>query len=227
MGTIKVSGLSQMKRSMKRIEQKNSTIRMRTLNNMAFTAWSLTQGPGGTIDRAFELRNKFTERSVRFKKANTNLGSFSMTYSVQEYMAVQEFGQNVYNVGHIPTTDARVSKDQKKVISRPKKLSRGNFGRAGSKVRGNRAAYIKVKQAQRAGDKGPFRMEIRGKHGTQEGLYILDRSNSDNPLRMIHNVSKDKVKIKRKPWLRPPALVAAKMGLSFFVQNYQRELKKV
>ena len=224
MANIKIIGMDKLIRTMKKAEANLPIVRMQTLNNMADHAWGLTQGPSGTIDRSFDLRNGYTQGSVFRKKANRSPKSVSMVGSVQDYMRVQELGQSNYDVGHVATDDARISKNHGKRVTRRRKLSKQNFGDAGPTVRGNRAAYIRIKQAQRKGEKGPFRMIITGKHGTQEGLYLLaGRGGKD--LRMIHNVSKEKVDIKQKPWLMPAALGGQERGLKFFIRNFQRFLK--
>ena len=223
--TIKVTGLKKLARTMKKVEANMPEIRAQTLNNMAFNTFTLTRMDGGTIDRNFDLRNKFTQGSVRFAKAAKRPGSVSIVGSVQEYLAVQEFGEDKHDVGHIPTDDARMQKNRGKRVSGKQKLSNKNFNEAGPLVIGNRAAFIKIRQRQRANSKRPMRLRINGKHGTQEGLYRLV-GRGGTTLRMIHNVSKEKVKIKKKPWLRPAAIISAEKGLKFFVRNFNRKLRK-
>lgn len=222
---IRVTGLKKLKRTMKKIEANMPDIRAQTLNNMAFNTFTLTRAAGGTIDRNFDLRNRFTQGSVRFTKAAKRPGSVSIVGSVQEYMAVQEFGEDSHEVGHIPTDDARITKNVKKRVSAKQKLSRGNFGDTGPLIIGNRQAFVKIRQLQRSGGKGPMKMRIRGKHGTQEGVYRL-AGRGGSTLRMIHNISKDKVKIKKRPWLRPAAIISVDKGLKFFVRNFNRRLRK-
>ena len=90
---IKVTGFAKLKTAMKRVEVTMPEIRKQTLNQMAFRCFTLIRMDGGTLDRAFDLRNKFTQRSVIFTKASTRPGSVSMVGSVQEYLAVQEEGE--------------------------------------------------------------------------------------------------------------------------------------
>lgn len=197
-------------------------IRADTLNNMAF--FGFTHARTVTVPSAMDfLRNNFTTGSVRFRKASRRPGSVAMVGSVQEYMAVQELGRAAWEVGHVPTKDARISKNVGKRVSRAQRLKTSNWG-AGTIVRGNRAAFIRIKQAQRSGDKGPFRMEIDGKHGKQEGLFRL-KGTGPNALRMFHNVSITKVKITKRPWLAPIIPPTLAKGRLFAERNFNRFLK--
>lgn len=230
---IKVTGLNNLTKVLKRAEAQSPLLRARTLNNMAFHSFTeATRRPGGTLDRSFNLRNTHAQKAVRFTKATTRLGSVAIVGAVNygqgailpgDYLAAQEFGQNKLNVGHIPTMDARITKNQAKRVSRTQHLSRRNFGsdKTGPVVRGNRAAFIAVKQWKRKGGKGTRKMIISGKKGTQMGLYRLKKGK----LRMIQNVSKDKVDIKQKRWLRPAAIMGLERGKRFAARNLNRMLK--
>lgn len=238
---IKVTGLDKLKRTMKRVEANMPEIKAQTLNNMAWETRALTGGSGGTIARNFHIRNKFTQAAVIVSQASRRPGSVAIVGAVNigrsndgvgpgDYLAVQEFGDSSHVVGHIPTDDARIAKSPSKRTSARKHLSKANFSdeKTGGLVTGNRQAMWLIKKRLRTpgGKKRPLRLKIRGKHGVQEGLYKLDGPRS-KPLRMIQNVSKKKVKIKKKPWLLPAALVSSKRGQRFFIRNFNRHLRKL
>lgn len=233
MAGIEVKGLKKLKDAMKRVEVNMPKIRAQTLNNMAGHTWALTRLEGGTLDRTFKLRNKFTQGAVRFTKASARPGSVAITGAVNygrsddgigpgDYLAIQEGGERRHRVGHVPTDAARITKNKGKRVASRQKLSNKNFGEAGALIVGNRQAFIAIKQRLRTGNRQPLRMRLKGKHGTQEGLYRM----KGQDLVMMQNVSKKTVSIDKKPWLRPAAIIATERGFRFFVRNFNRHLRR-
>lgn len=223
MTRIRVTGLKHTLAQLKRAERNLPIVRAQTLNDMAFAG--MFQIRGVILPKNYILRNHWTRGSIQVRKAGRQLGSIAKLGSTNPYMITQELGDSSYEVGHIATDEARTARSHEKRVAPKRRLSRRNFGGSGTMTKGNREAFIRVKQALRTRDKGTFRMEISGKHGTQEGLYKLKFSDNSDPLKMIHNVSKEKVRIKPKPWLAPVTPYLLGRGRKFFEKNFNRWLR--
>jgi hypothetical protein len=222
MSKIKLKGLNNLNKTYRNIEKNVPTLKRNTLNDMARYSQKLAKL---NFANKFEQRNTFSIRSIWIRKATKSPNSFSAVGSVQQYMADQEFGDANHKISSIPSNEARIQRNPKRVVSRPRRLR--NLGTAKFKARGKRNVFIAIKQAQRAGEKGPFKFEMKDKKGNRAGLYILRGGRRNTRLRLIHDISKPTVNLRSRPWLTPAIPPTIKQGEIFFKRNLNHFIKKI
>jgi len=179
------------------------------LNSVAFDARKVALK---RINRTFTTRNRFTERSVRVDKAKgLRMDSMqSVMGSTADYMATQETGGTKRKRGKqglaIPTSfssnEGNTATPRRKTPTASNKLARiqvrNRFDRFGkrTKNRGQRNVMA-VKQAVR--HKRAFFMKTR----RGAGLFRVKGGKSNPRVKMVYDLSKQSVRLKSKPWMRP------------------------
>jgi phage gpG-like protein len=183
------------------------------------------------------LRNKWTERSIRFKKAQglnvdkqrAVIGSF------QKYMAKQEFGGREVAKGKhgvdIPTTTA--SGEGQNAIPRKKLVRKANrmaainlksFRRSNFKSDKHRLA-VRAVEAKKTGNKFAFLDMTQRKKGIYKFTNVrIGRNGKLKNMRasLVHDLSQKSIVIPKTPWLSPALnKVEKKMP-----RIYERELLK-
>lgn len=193
----------------------------KTLNDLAWKSRSEWQAE---IARTFTLRNQFTERSIRVeqaKGANTR-DQQSVVGSVAQYMLTQEEGGVLHGKSGqskpVPTTAARIGGSEKKVVSRPNRMSRIQLRARRGQSQAQRNA-IQVMQAQRAGSKFAFIEK-----GSKRGIFRVMGGKRSLRLRLIQNLSHSTVTIKRQTTMQPAVQRALLWGPSFYRDALQAQL---
>lgn len=231
MGRIKLTGDKEIVRFLKKSKIQLARMHTDTVNDMAFDAMRIARLPSGTLDRTFRLRNKYTQRAVRVQKAKPGPKAVAITGAVNfgegkvkagDYLKDQEFGNSRYQIGHLPTDDARTQKNSDKRVAARQKVKQTNFPQK-STIVGKRQAMIAIKQQKRGRARTPLKIRMSGKRGTQTGLY---RINPAGKLRMIHNISQKRVSLKKRAWLRPAANAATISGRRRLNEKIAKFLRK-
>lgn len=151
------------------------------------------------IADAMILRNKWTERSIRVRKARgINLHTMEATVgSVADYMQIQEGGGTEVKSGRhgvpIPTTvasgEGRNASVRRRLVRRPNRLPNINLA---PRISGNRkqrnAATISM--ARRSGRKHVF-LELE----RTKGLFLLAGGKRKPRVEMVWNLSRPSVRI--------------------------------
>ena len=173
------------------------------LNAVAFDARAEWQK---RIARTFTLRNKYTQRSLRVVKVQTNrlADMQAVVGSTLDYMAKQELGgQETAKGKHgvpIPTSSAAgqsmKARPRTRVVRRKNYLSAIQLSPkgAGSRKQRNVAA---IKSAQsRPG--GVAYLDL----GRRKGLFLVPKGERGKP-RMLYDLSRKTVRVRPRPTLEP------------------------
>jgi len=213
MSEIRIKGLNKVIKQYQKMEKKFPTLRRNTLNDMARDA---QKNAKKFVGKEFINRNKFTLRSIIFRKATNSPSSSSAVGSLQKYMADQEFGNASLKVGHIPTQKARVTKSRRRVVRGPNKINR--LGGATRRASGIVAVRQQIRNARIRNDKSVMKLNFMGKKGRVKGLFRLEGSKK-RTITMIQDLRKSHVTIKKKQWLEPSTRKTLKKGQKIFKKN--------
>ena len=208
-----------------------------TINEMAFATMRLAKK---NVRNDMTLRNKWTERTIivdRARSLNPNTMQAEVG-STQGYMADQEFGAVHTKKGRegiiIPTA---FSAGQKGAQPRTKLPRRGNKfkninlrGGHQAKLRGKQELIIKVRTAIKTGQrhifhdfgrkKGIFKV-VGGRRGGNRGWPKGAR------LEMVHDMSKQSVRIPANPWLRPAYEQVKKNATRIHRKHLLKQIKRL
>lgn len=180
------------------------------MNNAAFGARKQALV---NIDREFITRNTWTKRSVQVRKGNTRNLTASVG-STQGYMRKQEFGGSERAGGRkgvaIPTSyssgEGENAKPRRKLPRRPNKIKNITLKNSTGRARGRKQRnLVKVRQAAASKDKVIY-METQ----RRKGLYRVTGGKRKPKVKLIHDMSRKKIKINKRPWLGPATRVAAR-----------------
>lgn len=184
---------------------------MQAMNGAAFDA---RKEAIKNVEKDFINRNPWTKRSIRVNKGNTRDLQASVG-SMQEYMAKQELGGTEKATGKhgiaIPTSyssgEGENARPRRKLPRRPNKLKNINLKNSTGRARGRKAQnVVKVKMAaKKGGNKVIFMNTRKGK-----GLFRVTGGKRRPKVKMIHDLSRKSITIKRREWLRPATMTAAK-----------------
>jgi len=191
----------------------------------------------GRLRNSFTLRNRFTERSIRVDKASI-ADSRAIVGSVAPYMKTQEFGAKEKKKGRygvaIPTNEARVSKDHKKLVRKHYQVQNITILRNGRLQRGpnarkhrNRVAIAQAAAAP-AGKRFAF-LDF----GVRRGIFEVRGSSSKggrrvgkHRIRMVQDLSHAMVDIPKRPTLAPTVQRGLHRGPSIYVKALQRQIDR-
>jgi len=202
----------------------------RTLNDTAKEARPLTQE---AARQNMILRNKYTERSIRFRttkerdidRMETAIGS------TEDYMERQEFGGTVRKRGKhghpIPTTvasnEGRGVRPRRRPVTKSKRMSNINLGRKGRPnpkgMSPRQRAFVMLQMAKRAKQKFAFL-----NFPNSPGIFRIFGTKKKPKAEMVHSLKHKSVKTKRNPTISVgheraslliPGLWAANMAFQF------------
>ena len=199
-----------------------------TLNRLAFDARGSAQR---NIRRNMTTRNKFTIGSVQVEQTRTlNVSrQMSIVGSTQGYMEVQEFGGIERKKGKhgvaIPTTTAsgegRSVAPRKKLPRAANRMQRIKLGNKNIKAKNRKQAlFLQVKQAIDSGKKYVFLDTQR-----RQGIYRIKGRGSRAQIDMVHDLTREIVRIPRNPWLAPAVKRTEQRMPSIHIKSLQFQLK--
>lgn len=182
-----------------------------TINSAAFDTM---RDAKSNVEKKFILRNKFTDKSIRVKKALKDKPA--IVGSVLEYMATQEFGGTVTKGSksaiRIPTSfsagQGRANKRTKsvrlknrinKISLAPKLLN--------SKMSNKQKLIVMVSEAVKSGVRyiylAPPIFKHKGIYQVVGGKYTARGWPKGAKLQLIWDMERDSIRIKKTPWLKP------------------------
>lgn len=235
--TVDTSDVEDYERRLNRYTRHGHAFAMRnTLNDLAF--YTMRRGRH-YVKENFLNRNRWTERSVQARKArgiDVNR-MFSEAGSVEDYMADQEFGgirrPHHGRTASIPSTSAAGQSisniPRKRTVRRANrldqiKLKSKRYERKTRGMREKQRAVVTMAIARREGEKFVYLQLPWGKRA--KGIFRLMGSRRNPKIRLIHDMSRRYVVIKKRPWLNPATDDALKRGNKFYVRQARRQLRR-
>jgi hypothetical protein len=207
------------------------------LNEMAFD----TAANGRKIIQGrMILRNKYTLSSVRVNKAtmSKNISQMkSAAGSTAGYMEKQEFGGNVGGKsGHskpIPTTFASGEGSAGIRRKMPKKQNKmSNISLARKTVRATskkQANFIRVQMAMKSGDKFVYIDTGRKKFIARINVVNLSKNGASfkgASLRMVYDLTRRKISLRKNKWLEPATDQAVKNRDAIYAKALQYQINR-
>lgn len=198
-----------------------------TLNEAAFIALKKSRR---FIRREFTLRNKFTERSIRVKKARTlNIRrQISIVGSIADYMETTEFGGIKQSKGKegvpIPTSYAAGQQGaipRTRLPRRPNRLA--NIRIAKTRFKNVRAMNVaKIKVAAQSGHKYIFLNLARSK-----GIFKVVGGKRKQRIKMVWSLKRKTIRSPAKPWLKPNMEATVPLIPRIYIKSLQFQLKRL
>ena len=225
MPTIDTKNFKQLEKILKKYRKKALPFAQKnTLNTAAFDTMKNAKK---VIKKKFINRNKWTINSVRVNKVR-GLNTKTMKSSVgslQEYMATQEFGgtktkpaiQTSYSSG-----EGESAKPRKKLPRRANKLANiqlRNRRRKGKSAR--QKNFIAVREAAKSGDKYVYLERLKR---NKKGIFKVIGGKRRPRVKMVADLSRQSVKIKRRPWLQPSVKRTGKNMKSIYVDKLKEQV---
>lgn len=179
------------------------------------------------------LRNRWTEGSIQSTRTPPTrpMGQqFTLVGSRQAYMRKQELGgglEQKNGVRRMTTSEGSregpMAKPRKKLakgIMRARSIKTPPNRRYRGKATKGRNAAIDIKRAKAKG----FRFaHVKFPRTRKEGIVDV----RFNPVRMVHVFERNKMRVKKRPWLGPSADRAARAMPSLYAKALSRELAKL
>ena len=179
-----------------------------------------------------QLRNKFTESSIRVDQARTlNVGrQVSTVGSTAPYMDEQEFGATIRKRGKIgvpiPTTVASGEGEgvqpRTRVVPRSRRLGSIRLRNKGAKARSRKQVnFLKVQQTAKSSNKFVF-LDLQ-KH---PGIYRVSGGKRNPKVKLIHDMSKESVSIPRNQMLAPAVKATERIMPELYLKSLEFQLKR-
>jgi len=201
-----------------------------TLNKAAFSAQRIARKD---IGGGMTLRNKFTQRSILVDKARglNPRNQIALVGSTADYMETQEFGGSKSRRGKvgigIPTGyssgEGENATPRKKLPRRPNQVANIRLSARKPRARSRKRRNIaKVRLARQTNSRFVFLHLRRSK-----GIFKVVGGKRNPKIKMVHNLSKTRVRIPKNPWLRPAAEKAQRLMPSFFRESLNAEINRL
>ncbi len=206
------------------------------LNEMAFD----TAANGRKIIQGrMILRNKYTLSSVRVNKAvmSKNINQMkSAAGSIAGYLEKQEFGGSVGGESGkskpIPTTFAsgEGGSVRKKLPKRQNKMSNISLSRKAVRASSRKQAnFIRVQMAMKSGDKYVYIDTGRKKFIARINVVNLSKKGAKfkgASLRMVYDLTRKKVSLRKNKWLEPATDQAVKNRDAIYAKALQYQINR-
>jgi len=182
---------------------------MKTINDAAFLARRVAQS---NVERKFINRTTWSKRSISVNKANTRALQSSVG-STEDYLRKQELGGSERATGRhgvaIPTAYSSgegMNRVRRRLTRKPNRVANLNLKNSTGKARGRKQQnLVKVRQAAKSNNKVIYMKTRRGK-----GLFRVIGGKRRPKVKMIHDLSRKSIRIRKRPWLHPATRLAAK-----------------
>jgi len=202
-----------------------------TVNNAAFKGQKRAKQ---IIRRRFIVRNTWTMRSVRVKKANTSNKSriWARLGSTEDYLETQEFGKTIPKRGAkgvtIPTAiasgEAQGTKPRRRVVRRPNQMKAIRLLRVGTKAKSRKQFIVATIKAAAA--RGGARRFVYLPFNRHPGIYWITGGKKKARIRQIFDLSRKSITIPPTPWLLPASKRGQKSIPAFFVKSTKYHLHR-
>jgi hypothetical protein len=185
-----------------------------TLNDMAFDVRKTSREK--TIPRAFTLRNKWAENSIRVDKASTSKLQ-SETGTVWEGLMQQEKGASV---DFSPASLMARSGSEKKTITKRNRMPNLQGLPSDRNISSDGLLHKLAREKSRS----PFVITRHRK--MKRGVYRFQGSGKNKRPMMIRSFEQKKTTIKKRPWLAPAtrALTLSKVR-RMFIKNAEYQVR--
>jgi hypothetical protein len=200
-----------------------------TLNAYAFSTMKSVKN---SLGNQFVLRNKFTERSIRFNKARgNNVDTMrSEVGSTQGYMTKQEEGGVVDKTGKhgvaIPTSysagESESAKPRRRVTRKSNRMSSIRLRQvSGSFKSKKQKAVATIKWAVKSGFKYVYLELDRSK-----GIFKIVGGKRRPKIKMVYSLDRPIVIIRKRPWLMPAVTRVMKRSDTIYARTLAFELRR-
>ena len=184
-------------------------------------------------ERRFTMRNKWTIRSIQYRKVQGFRNQFSEVGSTMDYMEDQEFGETIYKTGKhgvsIPTStasgEARGARPRRKTVVRSRFRTRIKLYN-GKRIKAkNRRSYIvaAVKQAAAAGGRRFLYLPLQ----KSPGIYLITGGKRKPKLNLIYDLSKKSVTVPARPTLKPAVDTIRPRMPQYYQTAFEQRTKKI
>jgi len=199
-----------------------------TLNSIAFKTQKLARAQAG---RKMILRNTFTKKSILVHKAKTLQLSrqSALVGSTEKYMERQEFGAIERSRGKvglsIPTSYSAGQEGSKPRTRAPEKANRIQNIRLSSRKNTRQSSkqrnFLAVQRAAQSKVKFLF-MDL----GKRKGIFKIVGGQKKTKVKMVQDLTKKTITIKRNPWLKPATKAVEKHIPGFYEKSLMFQLKR-
>jgi hypothetical protein len=200
-----------------------------TLNQAAFSA---REGYVANARGSMQLRNKFTERSMRVEPVrglNVNMQR-AIVGSTADYMEVQEFGGIKRKGGKtgVPIATSVASGEgegvqpRRRMVPRSRRL--GNIALRNKRVKAlskKRKNFIKVKETAKSGRKFVFL-----DHEKHPGIYRITGGVRRPQVKLVWDMSKESVVVPHNPMLAPAVKDAERVMPFLYQESLEFQMKR-
>ena len=176
----------------------------KNVNKLSYNQFTIRERPRQNVFNTGILVDKAKYDRIEAMKSSVGLNGQSRWGNLSKSVSKQELGGTIDKKSMIPLNTVRVSRSNKKKITKKKNLSKLNFSR------GNSGKYFTLK----------------AKNGKK---YIAEPvgKRKNRKLRLLYTYKKGrKVTIKKRPFLKPSAIEASKKTVEFFKVNARKTIAR-
>lgn len=203
-----------------------------TLNTMAFQA----QKDGRrTVKIDMVNRNKFTQQSIQVRMARgMNVRQQSSAFgSTQAYMLTQEFGGIKQKKGKVGTPIATSEsagqlgqRPRTRLSTRSNKLQNIHLSRVKGAGKGKTQRQRNAIKIRIAAEQGIEHVMLKYGNGRAGIFRVKGNDSGVESVRMMHDLSRDSVRIPRSSWMKPAAdYVGTRVG-AYYKEALRFQLKR-
>ena len=205
------------------------------INGMALnrTAVEVRKEYVNMAKRRFVMRNRWTERSIRFEKVKGFTNQFSEVGSIMDYMEDQEFGATKTKTGKrgvaIPTSSAsnepRGARPRRRTVIPSRKRTRIKLHRTRIKAKNRKQHVVATVKAaiEKRGNAFVYLPRL-GKLGA--GVYLVYGSKKNPKINLIYDLSRSSVKVPKRPTLKPAVANIQPRMPAFYRKAFEIRIKK-
>ena len=176
----------------------------KNVNKLSYNQFTIRERPRQNIFNTGILVEKAKYDRIETMKSSVGLNGQSRWGNLSKSVSKQELGGTIDKKSMIPLNTVRVSRSNKKKITKKKNISKLNFSR------GNTGGYFKFK----------------AKNGKQYIAEPVGRGKR-RKLRLLYTYKKGRsVRMKKRPFLMPSAIKASFKTTEFFRKNARRIIGK-
>ena len=195
----------------------------RTLNDLAFGASKIAKAD---LDKRMVTRNTWTKRSIRVDKVARTLNIRAMVAvigSTEDYMERQEFGGMADSKSITTPTASNEglnARPRRKLATRANKMQSIRLKQRG--LRGNKRQRnaIAIAQAVKSGDRFVY-LELQ----RRKGIFRI-KGKRNLQIRMVHDLSFEKTRTPKNPWLKPAYEEAVRMLPAFYADQLRAQARR-
>ena len=176
----------------------------KNVNKLSYNQFTIRERPRQNVFNTGILVDKAKYDRIEAMKSSVGLNGQSRWGNLSKSVSKQELGGTIDKKSMIPLNTVRVSRSNKKKITKKKNLSKLNFSR------GNSGGYFK----------------FNAKNGKQ---YIAEPAGKGKrrKLKLLYTFKKGRsIRIKPKPFLIPSAVKASRKTEYFFRKNAKRVIER-